>query len=188
MYKLILILACIFQLKYAYPQEKNSSKSKSIFENENIVKKNYTGKPFINFSIRNDVKQFSNKNLLGKTVYFNFWFAACVPCMSEMPQLNELYNHFKEDTNFVFISLTFDGVDKIKAIKLKYKIEYDVYAINMKESMLMNPARTFPASIVINKEGIITFYDTGVMGIGLLTTRYFKRKIYPAIKNSLNSL
>ena len=186
MKKSFLIAISIFPIMYCYSQKINSSRVDSVFKNGESIKRNAIGKPFPLFKVTNGLKQWSNESLLGKTVYINFWFAACSPCMAEMPQVNELYKKFKEDTNFVFLSISFDNQEKINAVKSKYQIEYDVFSVPIPECMRLNPSRSFPASIVLDKTGEVKFYDTGGMGIGWLTTRHFKRKIYPAIENSLN--
>src|SRR5437868_14097736 len=89
-----------------------------------IAEKELINKPFPQFILSNDSVKWTNKDLLGKTVYINFWFSACFPCMKEMPDVNELYEKFKNDTNFALVSITDEGPDKIALIKEKFKIDY----------------------------------------------------------------
>ncbi len=157
----------------------------SAFEKE-LSEKDLIGKPFPIFKITNENKEWTNQSLVGKTVYINFWFAACSPCMAEMPQINDLYKKFKEDTNFVLLSFTFDDLTKINSIRANQKIEYDIFQVSREECRRLNRTYSYPANVVVDNKGIIRFYDTGGLGIGWLTTRHFKKKIYPAIENSLS--
>jgi thiol-disulfide isomerase/thioredoxin len=140
------------------------------------------GKPFPPFSITNGIVQLNNENLIGKTVYINFWFAACAPCMREMPAVNELYEKYKSDTNFVFLSITFEVAEKINTVKQKQQIKYNVFSVPHQDCMRLNISRTYPANIVLDKRGIVRFYDTGA---GIFIKRNFKRKIYRQIDNCL---
>src|SRR5438128_2603986 len=40
---------------------------------------------------------FNTASLKGKTVYVDFWFTACPPCIKEIPYSKELQNHFASD-------------------------------------------------------------------------------------------
>lgn len=186
MRKIIILAFIISPSLFCYSQKASSTGTESVFKKSESIEKNAIGKAFPPFIIFNNETEWSNQKLLGKTVYINFWFSSCVPCMAEMPQLNDLYEKFKGDSNFVFISISFDKLEQINAVKLKHNIRYDIFSVSIIECMKMNSAKSFPASIILDKNGVVIFYETGGLGINLLTTRHFKRKIYPAIENSLN--
>ena len=181
MKKIKLILVIIFlSTNFLYSQNQNIN---IIYPK--VAEKDLINKPFPNFSLARDSAIVTNEILKGKIVYINFWFAACSPCMQEMPQLNELYDKFKEDSNFVFISITYDE-GKIETIKAKFEIKYPIYAIPIFESFRLNQTHSYPANIIIDKNGIITFYETGTSGINLLISKHFKNKIYPKLRKLLN--
>ena len=48
-------------------------------------------------------------DLKGKLVFYNFYFAACPPCIAQKGGLNELYEIFHTNDDVVFISVTFDN-------------------------------------------------------------------------------
>ena len=144
-------------------------------------------KPFPKFRLSNGKTELTNEDLLGKVVYINFWFTACIPCMQEMPQINELFDRFKSDTNFILISTTYDSIEKIESAKEKFKIKYsNIFPVTHFEFLRLNPTHSYPANIILNKNGIIEFYDTGGDGIGFLISRYFRRKICSKIESLLN--
>ena len=151
-----------------------------------INEKDLLNKPFPKFRISNGKTELTNEVLLGKVVYINFWFTACVPCMKEMPQINELFDRFKRDTDFIMISITFDSIEKIETTKEKFKIQYDIFPVPHFETLRLNPTHTYPANIILNKNGIIEFYETGNAFVGFLITRYFRKKIYTKIESLLN--
>jgi thiol-disulfide isomerase/thioredoxin len=180
MHKIISLLLSILCLQ-GFSQSIRLPKNEIKFSEKDLI-----NKPFPTFKASNESIAWNNEKLLGKTVYVNFWFAACVPCMQEMPQINALYEKFRNDTNFVLLSITFDGTHKIEETKRKFQVAYEIFHLSIPECMMLNPTRSFPASFVINGKGIITFYETGNAGIDWLISRHFKNKIYSKIENSLN--
>src|SRR6185437_10738112 len=54
------------------------------------------GAPLPDFSFKDiNGNAISLQKLKGKPIVINFWFTACVPCIEEMPALNELKDKFK---------------------------------------------------------------------------------------------
>jgi len=168
------------------PQAPNQTQIDSSSDTE-IPEKELIGKSFPFYKISNKNKSWSNHSLLGKTVYINFWFAACAPCMAEMPQINDLYEHFKADTNFVMLSFSFDEQGVIDSIKTARKMEYEIFRASQEECRRLNRTHSYPANVVVDKDGITRFYETGGLMMGWLTTRHFKSKLYPEIEKSLGT-
>ncbi len=54
-------------------------------------------------ALRIDDFAFDSKDLDGKIVVINFWYAACKPCVAEIPGLNRLAEEFKNQ-NVVFLA------------------------------------------------------------------------------------
>ena len=170
----------------SYSQPPKHLNYDSLFRENDRASKNAIDKPFSDFDISNDRIQLSKSKLLGKIVYINFWFSACSPCMMEMPQLNDLYTKFKSDTNFVFISISSDKEDKIKIVKSKYNIEYEVFSLPVTECNRLNISHSYPANIILDTGGIVRLYETGGKDNKLSTRRYFERKIYRQIIHYIN--
>ena len=89
---------------YSYAQQPISPKRGTSIETIVKIQKESIGKAFPAFSVDHDNKIFNNDSLKGKTVFINFWFAACPPCIAEFDALNDLYDSLHNKTNFEFIS------------------------------------------------------------------------------------
>lgn len=92
----------------------------------------------------------------GKVVVLNFWFTACKPCISEIPELNEVYEKYINDTNIVFASITFDKEEQVVAFLKKHPIKYPVVSNAKKVCDIFNVS-SYPTNIVIDKDG--NYYD-----------------------------
>jgi peroxiredoxin len=91
-------------------------------------------------------------DLRGKVVLVNFWATWCPPCRSEMPDLQALYNQYKNQ-GFVVLAISDEDAEKVK----KY-IDENHYTY----TILLDPGRKvndeyniegIPKSFVYNREG-----------------------------------
>jgi peroxiredoxin len=109
-------------------------------------------------------KRYSLKDLKGKIVVLNFWFIACKPCVNEMHVLNAIKNSFDPE-KVVFLALSLDHKNAIEAFLKNYRFEYTILpdAKGVAEKYDLN---AYPASIVIDSNGIIRFMQIGGPNIG----------------------
>jgi cytochrome c biogenesis protein CcmG/thiol:disulfide interchange protein DsbE len=61
--------------------------------------------------------------LLGKPVVLNMWFTTCGPCIAEMPTLNRIQRE-KASTEIVFLALTFERAQQVRAFLQKHSFTY----------------------------------------------------------------
>ena len=143
------------------------------------------GKPLSFFTTSYNNKPFTNENLKGKTVFINFWFAACAPCIAELDELNKLYDTLKSNEKFEFISFTPETPKVIKKIIKKYKIHYKVFSLNGVDCKRLNRNSAFPTSLIIDPNGTIKLFKIG----GSINKAEVKKTIftdyYPKILNEL---
>src|SRR4051794_8996337 len=52
---------------------------------------------------------FNTSSLFGKTIYVDFWFTSCPPCLKEIPHSAALQQFFAADTNIVFLDICIDN-------------------------------------------------------------------------------
>ena len=99
----------------------------------------------------------------GNTVFINFWATWCPPCRKEMPNIESLYQDYK-DSDVIVIGVDIkESVDKVREFTQKggyswifviddtYKVTRD-YAVN-----------AIPTSYFLDKEGIIRAVHIGYM-------------------------
>lgn len=139
------------------------------------------GKPYPPFSFTRDGKVFNNDLLKGKTIFINFWFEACAPCIAEFDALNEVYQKLNDNKKFEFISFTFETPEKVKQIKEKYPLPYPVISIDRKECYRLNLNNGFPANIILDLTGAIKYMSFGGNTDKAMARKYVMEIIYPEI-------
>ena len=82
------------------------------------------------------------RDLRGKVVLVNFWATWCPPCRKEMPDLDTLYNRFK-DRGFVVLAISEEEAAKVSPFIAEHKINYPV---------LLDPGRKVNDAFIV--EGI----------------------------------
>lgn len=121
----------------------------------------------------NDREQLSNYNLVlkdlegqtvdlnqsqNKPILINFWATWCAPCIAEMPDLNDLYQTFKNDVDFYFVS---QEDPKVLRNFLKVK-NYDL-PVFIQQTKLPKPLEnnSIPSTYLINQQGEVLAKATG---------------------------
>ena len=124
------------------------------------ISEDLTGRSFPDFTWT-DIKghTLSLQKLKGKTVVFNFWHTSCVPCIAEMPLLNELVKKYA-GKEVVFVSATPNSEQELKTFLSKRKFDYNqVSSVDTKT--IFSPFPGWPIHVVINNRGIIEFAAIG---------------------------
>ena len=97
-------------------------------------------------------KQWSLRELRGKVVLVNFWATWCPPCRKEMPDLDSLYQRFK-DRGFVVLALSDEDAGNVKPFIAERNISYPVLldpGDNVKDLFQVNG---IPQSFVYDRDG-----------------------------------
>jgi thiol-disulfide isomerase/thioredoxin len=96
------------------------------------------------------------EELRGKTVVFNFWFAACKPCVAEIPVMNRLAEKYRSDS-VVFIGVTWDKKEKIQAFLASREFEFMIVHLSMDSIQQFKKVSLYPLTAIVNKRGLISF-------------------------------
>ena len=140
-------------------------------------------------AIDKDGKTVKLSDFKGKKVYINMWASWCGPCMREIPELEKVYQKYKNNKDFVFLSITSPNdaefknqspQDKSKDVILKkakelgttYPVLFDV-----NDRFIINYAiRSFPTHILINSDGTFETRIAGSVNEETLTKELEKLK------------
>ena len=101
----------------------------------------------------------------GKVVFLNLWATWCPPCVGEMPEIQKLYDQFKDNENIAFLLVSNESNAKIRDFIEKRDYTFPVYS-----TKTPSPApfftRSIPTTFVISKNGQIRVRETGAYNWG----------------------
>ena len=97
-------------------------------------------------------KSWTLRELKGKVVLVNFWATWCPPCRKEMPDLNTLYQRFK-DQGFVILAISDEEADKVKPFIAERNISYPVMLDPGRKVNELFQVEGIPKSFVYDREG-----------------------------------
>lgn len=137
---------------------------------DDLLVRNYNyflNKPFAELELEDTSgKLIRTASLAGKTVYVDFWFTTCGPCLKEIPDSKSLQQKLGEDTNVVFLSICIENLERKQAWKQLIK-EKEMPGIHLfyvrnrpqKTNLLREYKITFPTYLLVNKEMKVIGYD-----------------------------
>ncbi len=105
------------------------------------------------------------KSLKGKVIFLNFWATWCPPCIGEMPQIQELYDKFKNNEDVVFLLVSNEDLSKIKTFISNKEYSFPVYSSRYKAPEIF-ASKSIPTTFLIDKNGIIKVKETGAKNWG----------------------
>ena len=123
-----------------------------------------------------DGETLSSKELKGKVVVLNFWYAGCPPCRAEAKYLNKVHDQFAgKDVAFVGVNVR-DERDTAEAFERTFGVDYPTVldarsgAMQLALSGQVAP-NAVPATIVLDKQGRVAARVLGAIdGPGILNT------------------
>ncbi|MNT34308.1 Thiol-disulfide oxidoreductase ResA [compost metagenome] len=102
-------------------------------------------------------------DLKGKVVVINYWARWCVPCLAEMPALNQLYLELKDNKNIIFMAVDMDrDVHQATRFMEKRKFSIPVYQIHSQLHEDLD-TRSIPTTIILDKKGLLVNKHIGMM-------------------------
>lgn len=101
-------------------------------------------------------------DLKDKVVFINFWATWCPPCIAEMPNINKLYQDYKDDEDVVFLMITLDDdFDKAKDFVDKRSLDFNIYRPRSRMPKEFQ-SRGIPVTFVLDKQGEIAYKHEGM--------------------------
>ncbi len=109
---------------------------------------------------------YTNESLKGKVVMFNFWAVNCGPCLGEIPVLNKLHLSYKDNKDFMLISILVDKEEDLQKFLekglTKRRIVYEV--IPDSKAVLKNTftlVKAYPTNLFVDREGKLFMKNSG---------------------------
>jgi peroxiredoxin len=117
-------------------------------------------------------KSWTLKDLKGKVVLVNFWATWCPPCQKEMPDLEALYNRYK-DQGFVILAISEDEeTEKVGPFIAERKISYPILLDPGAKVNKLFEVEGIPKSFVYNRDGKLV-----AQSIDMRTRRQFEEML-----------
>ena len=103
----------------------------------------------------------------GKPVFIGFWATWCPNCKAGMPDIQKMYDKYKNDVNFIMINAT-DGqretVEKAKAYIEENWYNMPFYFDSEMDASIAYAATGLPKAVLIDSEGYVKGHATGRLG------------------------
>jgi thiol-disulfide isomerase/thioredoxin len=123
--------------------------------------------PFAELQLEDTSGEIHNTiSLIGKTLYVDFWFTTCPPCIKQIPFSKTLHKYFEKDTNVVFLNICIDNIERKQDWKQMIKENgmpgiHLFYARNrpQKINLLKAYKISFPTYLLVNKQMKVTGYN-----------------------------
>jgi len=97
-------------------------------------------------------KSWHLRDLQGKVVLVNFWATWCPPCRKEMPDLQSLYDKYK-DQGFLVLSISDEEVAEVSPFIAEHKISYPVLLDPGRKVNELYQVEGIPKSFVYDRDG-----------------------------------
>jgi thiol-disulfide isomerase/thioredoxin len=139
----------------AVPKAPETDRARRMIDNPRRARENFA----TDYSLTTRAGEFlSSKDLVGKTVFLDFWGTWCGPCLAATPDLVRLYRKL-EANGFVMIGISSDAASA-KQTWMNYidenKMTWPQTLDSSRNVIRAFNVGTYPTYIVINHEGIIT--------------------------------
>ena len=121
----------------------------------------------------------------GKVIFLNAWATWCGPCRSELPEIEKLYNNYKDSKDVVVLTATFPGksgegdVSSIKSFMKSMGYTYPVLFDTSGKLLYTLGISAFPTTYVFDKKGNLLRYFPGATNL---------ENMEKSIEEALNSL
>ncbi|RLD52701.1 MAG: TlpA family protein disulfide reductase [Bacteroidetes bacterium] len=96
----------------------------------------------------------------GKVIFLNFWATWCPPCVGEMPEIQKLYDKYKDNSDIQFLLVTNEPIQKATDFVNKRNYSFPIYTSDTKSPAVFQ-SNAIPVTFIISKTGEIMVRETG---------------------------
>lgn len=108
-------------------------------------------------------KTVSLSDYKGKNIYINFWASWCGPCRLEMPDIEKIYQAYKDKELIILAVNIGESKDKVKAFMNVNELNFPVLLDTEGKAAKIYKVSSIPVSLFINKEGVVVGKQVGLM-------------------------
>ncbi len=112
---------------------------------------------WVNIAVKADFvtlekQKYSWSSLQGKWLVVNYFAEWCVPCLREIPELNQFHQQNKQD--ILLFGVSFDQVspEQLKGLQEKYNIQFPLIA-QLDTLPWLQPPSSLPTTYIIGADG-----------------------------------
>lgn len=131
-------------------------------------------------------KSIKNENFIGKVIMLDFWSVTCGYCIKQLPSLEPIANHFKDNKNVVFfivnIGTKYDTKENIENLMNKRNIKIPVLIDRNSEFSTKMNCLSVPQMFLIDRNTNIRFHYYGYQNDEI----FFQGQIINQINTLLN--
>jgi cytochrome c-type biogenesis protein len=100
-------------------------------------------------------------DLRGRVVFLNFWATWCVPCRTEIPEINAMHRDLEAQGLTVVGASWDDSISDIQQFQESIKIDYPVWLDSNGVGAEFGGIQSFPTTFIIDREGRIRYKVSG---------------------------
>ena len=98
----------------------------------------------------------------GKVVFLDLWGTWCVQCVAEMPTVQKLYEHYRDDGRVQMLIVSrMDSPERIRTYAARNHYTLPFYRMRDADIPTSMQLRQYPSTFVLDKQGRIAVEHTG---------------------------
>lgn len=98
----------------------------------------------------------------GKVIFLNYWATWCPPCIAEMPNIQKLYEQYKDEPGIKFVMVSLDeDPQKAKEFLANREFTFDAYQLAGRRPEVFQSS-IIPTTYIISRDGRLASKKRGM--------------------------
>lgn len=98
----------------------------------------------------------------GKIVFVDLWGTWCIQCVAEMPTVQALYDHFRNDPDVTFLIISrLDSAESVRRYARRNHFDLPFYTTDDADIPASMQLHQFPATFLYSPDGVMMAKHTG---------------------------
>ena len=116
---------------------------------------------FTVYDLEGNPRNFSE--FIGKPVILNFWASWCGPCVSEMPEFQEVFNELGQEVTFLMVNAGDETAQDVKSFLQQTGYTFPIYYDTANSAAIAYGLSAYPTTFFINAKGEVVTYAVGAI-------------------------